>query len=79
MMQFSQKGDRLYTASFDRTIGVWDTQSGQRLRSLLGHTSEISAMDINFSGTLLISAALDRSCRVWDLDSGRCLRTLKYG
>ena len=33
---FSTDGDRLYTASTDKTVAIWDVASGLRVRKLRG-------------------------------------------
>jgi WD40 repeat protein len=40
----SPNGDRIISASGDTTVRVWDAQSGQELRKLVGHTREVSAV-----------------------------------
>lgn len=35
-LHFSTDGERLYTASTDKTIGVWDVVAGYRLKRIKG-------------------------------------------
>ena len=37
-LAFATDGDRLYTASTDKTVAIWDVSSGLRVRKLRGET-----------------------------------------
>lgn len=61
---------RIITASDDHTISVFSLTSGERLRSLTGHTGGVWAVAV--AGNTLVSGSTDTTLRVWDLDAGRC-------
>jgi WD40 repeat protein len=67
----SADGAQIAGAMGDRTIRLWDAQTGQVLRVLRGHTD--LPMDVAFSpnGTTLASASYDKTIRVWDLATER--------
>jgi len=48
-------------------VDVWDVQSRKRLRTLRGHTGDVSAVMLNMDGTI-ISASTDGSIRLWSAD-----------
>jgi WD40 repeat protein/tRNA A-37 threonylcarbamoyl transferase component Bud32 len=81
-LAFSPDGKRLATASFDRTVMVWDMTRDRRgevaspLLSLSGHTSVVRGVVFSPDGTQIASASFDRSVRVWDAFTGRETLTL---
>ena len=77
LLQFNQRGTKLFTASFDHTLAVWDARTGRRLRNFIGHRAEIASFDLNFEGTHLLTSALDHKCHVWDVATGSVIHTLK--
>jgi WD40 repeat protein len=62
---FSLDGQRLATASADRTIRVWDLTTGQEILKLSGIAAVISLRFVS-EGRRLMSASFDRTIRVWD-------------
>ncbi|KZP12726.1 dynein regulator [Athelia psychrophila] len=65
------------TGSRDKTIKLWDAQSGQLLRDLPGHNNWIRALVFHPSGKYLLSAADDKTIRVWELATARCVKTVE--
>ncbi|KAK2787857.1 hypothetical protein FQN52_007036 [Onygenales sp. PD_12] len=63
----------LATGSYDTTIKIWDTETGQELRTLRGHQSGIRCLQ--FDDTKLISGSLDRTIKIWNWRTGECLST----
>jgi WD40 repeat protein len=54
----------VYSASIDRSIGVWDKTTGQNVSTLYGHLKAI--YQIQLYENILISAGKDRTIRFWD-------------
>jgi WD40 repeat protein/serine/threonine protein kinase len=65
------------SGSWDRTLRVWDLESGQSIRKLEGHTDWVNAVAVTPDGNRAISASADRTLRVWDLESGESVCTLE--
>jgi F-box/WD-40 domain protein MET30 len=63
----------LATGSYDATIKIWDTDTGEELRTLRGHQSGIRCLQ--FDDTKLISGSMDRSLKVWNWRTGECIST----
>jgi len=74
---FSPDGARLVSASADRTLRVWDVESGKELMTLRGHDE--SALSVAFSpdGTRIASVSEDRTVRLWDAATGALVLTLE--
>jgi hypothetical protein len=64
------------SASGDKTLKVWDFDTGRTLATLEGHASWVRACVVTPDGRHVISASADQTLKVWDLDSGRELATL---
>ena len=62
----------------DGVITLWDVESGNKLRTLHGHTGLILRLEFSKDGTRLASASFDRLAKVWDVSSGQELASL-YG
>ncbi|MEU2683072.1 hypothetical protein ABZ654_04190 [Streptomyces hygroscopicus] len=68
---FSPNGRLLATASYDRTVRLWDTSDRSRPRPLgtplTGHTSWVSSAVFSPDGHTLASAGDDGTVRLWDV------------
>jgi WD40 repeat protein len=65
------------SASDDKTLKVWDAQTGKDLHTLRGHTDIVWRVAITSDARRAISASLDKTLKVWDLETGKESRTLK--
>jgi WD40 repeat protein len=69
-------GKRAISASYDKTLKIWDTDTGIELRTLTGHTGYVHAAAIAPDGLTAISASEDNTLKIWDTETGRELQTL---
>lgn len=53
----------------DKTLKVWDTESGALLHTLQGHSNAIWRCDVSSDGRWLVSASADATARVWDTET----------
>ena len=67
---FSHDGQRLATASYDRTTEVWDLRDLEAEPLILrGHTNWVLAVAFSSDDRWLATAGLDGTTRLWDLDN----------
>ena len=74
---YAPGGAWLVSSSLDRTLMVWDVNSGEALRTLTGHTAAINRIAINPNGRTALSASNDNTLILWDLVSGKVIHVLE--
>ena len=50
-------------------------ETGQSLRTLEGHSSDVYGCAFSLDGKLIVSASGDRTLKVWDSETGQTLAT----
>jgi WD40 repeat protein len=65
---FSPDGKRLATASFDKTVKVWDATTGQELLTLRGHSDLVNSVVFSPDGKRLASASPDGTVQIYAID-----------
>ncbi|KAF2193124.1 putative WD-repeat protein [Zopfia rhizophila CBS 207.26] len=73
---FSLDGKMLASASYDKTVKLWDAGTGAALQTLNGHSNLVMAVAFSLDGKLLASASMDKTVKLWDANTGAALRTL---
>ncbi|KAL7786332.1 WD40-repeat-containing domain protein [Trichoderma ceciliae] len=68
IIAFSPDGAIIACASHDCAIYLWDTDTGDLLCKLLGHSDRLTGVAFSPDGRLLASASVDRAIRLWDVD-----------
>lgn len=63
-------------AAADKTIKLWDIETGELIRTLEGHTAGISDIAWSHDGEYLASASDDKTIWIWNLESVRDLLNL---
>jgi WD40 repeat protein/serine/threonine protein kinase len=67
---FSPDGQRLATASWDKTVKLWDAVTGRRVLTLKGHTARVTSVAFNPDGQRLASGSDDHTIRLFTARSG---------
>jgi WD40 repeat protein len=73
---FSPDGKRALSGSEDKTLRLWEVQSGKELRRFeAGGRSD--AIAISPDGHMALSGGIDGFVRLWDMESGKEIRRFK--
>lgn len=68
------QGDNVFSASDDRTIRVWNWNTGEAIQTLKGHRGRVRSLVVN--GDFVVSASDDKTVRVWNWVTGIHVRML---
>lgn len=74
---FSPDGSFIVSAGWDKSLKIWDAESGKERMTLKGHTGVIFACDISPDGGLLASASMDHTLRLWEAKTGHLIRKIE--
>ena len=66
----SPDGKRVLSGGGDRTVRLWDADTGKELRKMTGHTGDVVSVAFGPKGRAL-SGSFDRTMRLWDCDTGK--------
>ncbi len=72
---FSPDGKRLASASFDKTVRLWDVSGHQEQLALTGHSDFVYAVAFSPDGKWLVSASKDRSVKMVEAATGKSVFT----
>ena len=71
---FSPDDAHIVSGSFDRTIRIWDAETGKALSEpFKGHTSYVLSVGFSPDGVRIVSGSYDNTIRIWDAKTGKAL------
>jgi len=76
-LAFSPDGKTIATGSWDKSVKLWDVQTGHTLKSFTGHTDRVTAVAFSCSGEVLASGSWDQTIKIWNVGSGEFVSTLR--
>lgn len=72
---FSPDGKKIASCSGDKTIKIWETDSGKKVFTLKGHEGQISCIAFSPDGKKMVSGSHDETIKIWETDSGKNMAT----
>merc|ERR1740138_11136 len=66
------------TASWDKTIKVWDNTYMKLMHTFMGHKAQINSIDMVNNSTYLASGSHDGQVMIWDVIQGKWLTSYEY-
>ncbi|AMD21790.1 HFL066Cp [Eremothecium sinecaudum] len=63
------------SASWDKTLRLWNVETGDCINRFVGHKSDVMSVSIDTSDTQIVSASRDKTVKVWNTH-GDCVVTL---
>ncbi|KAL0929846.1 vegetative incompatibility protein het-e-1 [Colletotrichum truncatum] len=73
---FSPNGHVIASASYDKTVRLWEAATGTHLQTLEGHGMAVSAVVFSPDSQLVALASYDKTIRLWNATRGRQRRVL---
>ena len=73
---FRPNGVMLASASWDRTVRLWNVKTGRLLHILMGHTNDVMSVAFSPDGQTLASGSWDGTIRLWNPNNGKLKRVL---
>jgi dipeptidyl aminopeptidase/acylaminoacyl peptidase len=69
--EFSPDGQRVVTASQDKTAGLWDAASGKPIGEPMKHEDEVNSAQFSPDGQRVVTVSGEETVRLWDAASGK--------
>jgi len=68
--------DCIASGSDDRTIKIWDLDTGAEIKSLTGHTDLVRSVCYISEKNQIVSGSDDCTIKIWDLNTGAVIKSL---
>lgn len=73
---FSPDGRFIASASFDKSVKLWDGNTGKFVSTLRGHVGAVYQVAWSADSRMLVSGSKDSTLKVWSITSNKCKENL---
>ena len=75
----TSNGKKLVSGSEDKTIIIWDVESGEKIKILKGHSSSVRSVAITPQPdeSMICSGSEDNTAKLWRMETGELLYTFQ--
>ncbi|NUM31705.1 MAG: hypothetical protein HUU47_05210 [Bacteroidetes bacterium] len=73
----SRDNKKLISASSDKTVKVWNTETRKLEKTLTGHDWKVISVAISLNGKYAVSGSNDGSIIVWDIDEQKIIKLIE--
>uniref|UniRef100_A0A8D3CCP1 Apoptotic peptidase activating factor 1 n=1 Tax=Scophthalmus maximus TaxID=52904 RepID=A0A8D3CCP1_SCOMX len=74
LLSDSAADTRLLSWSFDGTVKVWDTESGEKLQDIEAHRGAILSCHVSPEGCFFATTSADKTAKLWSVKDGSLLK-----
>lgn len=62
----SNCGEFALSASWDKTMRLWDVKTGEDVRVFKGHTSDVNSVSFSADNRMIVSGSRDKTIKLWN-------------
>ena len=74
---FSSDGTLLVSGSRDKTVKLWDVQTGGVVNTFHGHTTLVYSVSLSADCTMIASGSWDKTIRLWNIQTRECCQIIE--
>jgi WD40 repeat protein len=74
---YSSDGLSAVSGSKDKTIRLWNIESGETIKMFQGHMHGVTSVAFSSNNKQIISGSYDNTVHLWNIDSGKIVKILK--
>lgn len=75
-LSYNYDGSLIATASYDKTVRIWDAYTGAELKTLYGHSDIVNSVNFSRDGKYAVSSSKDNVIMLWNIVEGMVVDTL---
>src|SRR5207244_12075440 len=76
-LALSADGNRLFSASADKTIKVWDLRADRQTAAVYDHANPVMCLAVSRDGKRLFLGTYDHTVKICDLETNKEINTLR--